>query len=163
MDKHSATQCTPNPIFKPFPNSILLTMLNDITINLDAFGAPQPQHLICHQVLPIPPQKHIFWNCLLCTVLVVVFLPLTVPSGLSPNHLPTVSGVTFLHYKADIATLLFIYFNFLFPQYIFFLLYSMVTQLRIHVYILFSHIIMFHHRWLALHFDKKTRDKFSAL
>ena len=26
-------------------------------------------------------------------------------------------------------------------------LYSMVTQLHIHVYILFSHIIMFHHKW----------------
>ena len=28
-----------------------------------------------------------------------------------------------------------------------FLLYSMVTQLHIHVYILFSHIIIFHHKW----------------
>jgi len=28
------------------------------------------------------------------------------------------------------------------------LLYSMVTQLHIHVYILFSHIIMLHHKWL---------------
>ena len=28
-----------------------------------------------------------------------------------------------------------------------FLLYSMVTQLHIHVYILFSHIIMRHHKW----------------
>jgi len=38
---------------------------------------------------------------------------------------------------------------FLFPQYItFFLLYSMVTQLHIHVRILFLHIIMLHHKWL---------------
>ena len=37
------------------------------------------------------------------------------------------------------------YFILLFPQYIiFFLLYSMMTQLHIHVYILFSHIIMVH-------------------
>ena len=28
-----------------------------------------------------------------------------------------------------------------------FLLYSMVTQLHIHVHILFSHIIMLHHKW----------------
>ena len=31
-----------------------------------------------------------------------------------------------------------------------FLLYSMVTQLHIHVYILFSHIIMLHHKWLNI-------------
>ena len=30
------------------------------------------------------------------------------------------------------------------------LLYSMVTQLHTHVYILFSHIIMFHHKWLHI-------------
>jgi len=29
-----------------------------------------------------------------------------------------------------------------------FLLYSTVTQLHIHVYIFFSHIIMLHHKWL---------------
>ena len=28
-----------------------------------------------------------------------------------------------------------------------FLLYGMVTQLHIHVYIVFSHIVMFHHKW----------------
>ena len=28
-----------------------------------------------------------------------------------------------------------------------FLLYSKVTQLHIHIYILFPHIIMFHHKW----------------
>ena len=28
-----------------------------------------------------------------------------------------------------------------------FLLYNMVTQLHIHVYIIFSHIIMLHHKW----------------
>ena len=46
-----------------------------------------------------------------------------------------------------------LYFDFfkLFPQYnFFFLLYSMVTQLHIHVYILFSHIIMLHHKWLDI-------------
>ena len=31
-----------------------------------------------------------------------------------------------------------------------FLLYSMVAQLHIHVYILFSHIIMLHHKWLDI-------------
>ena len=31
-----------------------------------------------------------------------------------------------------------------------FLLYSMVTQLHTHVYILFSHIIMLHHKWLDI-------------
>ena len=36
------------------------------------------------------------------------------------------------------------------PQYIFFLLFSMVTQLHIQVYILFSHIIMLHHGWIML-------------
>ena len=37
----------------------------------------------------------------------------------------------------------------LLPQYkFFFLLYSMVTQLHMHVYILFSHIIMLHPKWL---------------
>ena len=38
------------------------------------------------------------------------------------------------------------YFNSYFPNIIFFLLYSMVTQLHIHVYILFSHIIRLHHK-----------------
>ena len=33
---------------------------------------------------------------------------------------------------------------------LFFLLYSMVTQLYIHAYILFSHIIMLHHKWLDI-------------
>ena len=37
-----------------------------------------------------------------------------------------------------------------FPNAIFFLLYSMVTQLHIHVYILFSLIIMLHHKWLDI-------------
>ena len=31
-----------------------------------------------------------------------------------------------------------------------FLLYSTVTQLQIYVYILFSHIIMLHHKWLDI-------------
>ena len=35
-------------------------------------------------------------------------------------------------------------------QVFFFLLYSMVTQLHIHVHILFSHIIMLHHKWLDI-------------
>ena len=39
-----------------------------------------------------------------------------------------------------------IYIKLLFPQYIFFLLCSMVIQLHIHVYILFPHIIMLHHK-----------------
>ena len=37
-----------------------------------------------------------------------------------------------------------------FPNTIFFLLHSMVTQLHIHVYILFSHIIVLHHKWLDI-------------
>ena len=45
---------------------------------------------------------------------------------------------------ASLSLILFSFF--LFPQYIiFFLLYSMVTQLHIHVYILFSPIIMLYH------------------
>ena len=38
------------------------------------------------------------------------------------------------------------FFLLLFPQYNFFLLYCMVTQLHIHVHIRFSHIIMLHHK-----------------
>ena len=37
------------------------------------------------------------------------------------------------------------FFKLLFPQYSFLLLYSMVTQLHIHVDILSSHIVMLHH------------------
>ena len=44
------------------------------------------------------------------------------------------------------TALIFFSFSFLFPQYIFFLLYSMVMQLHIHVYILFSHIIILHRK-----------------
>ena len=41
-------------------------------------------------------------------------------------------------------------FEFLFPQYsFFFLLHSMVTQVRIHVHTLFSHRSMLHHQWLG--------------
>ena len=36
------------------------------------------------------------------------------------------------------------------PIHFFFLLYSMVTQLHMHVYISFSHIIMLHHKWLDI-------------
>ena len=44
-----------------------------------------------------------------------------------------------------------LFYFFLFSQYIiFFLLYSMVTQLHKHVYIFFSHIIMLHHKWLDI-------------
>jgi len=48
--------------------------------------------------------------------------------------------------------LLIIYlFIFEFPHYIiFFLLYSTVTQLHIYVYILFSHLIMLHHKSLDI-------------
>ena len=38
----------------------------------------------------------------------------------------------------------------IFPIQFYFLLYSMVTQLHIHVHILFSHIIMPHHEWLDI-------------
>ena len=31
-----------------------------------------------------------------------------------------------------------------------FLLYNKVTQLHVHVYIIFSHIIMLHHKWLDI-------------
>ena len=37
-----------------------------------------------------------------------------------------------------------------FPDTIFFLLYSVVTQLHMHVYITFSLIIMLHHKWLDI-------------
>ena len=40
---------------------------------------------------------------------------------------------------------LILFFNY-FPNTNFFLLYSMMTQLHIHVHILFSHIIMLHHK-----------------
>ena len=43
-----------------------------------------------------------------------------------------------------------IIFNSYFPNMIFFLLYSMVTQLHIHVHILFSHIIMLRHKWVDI-------------
>ena len=36
------------------------------------------------------------------------------------------------------------------PIQFYFLLYSMVTQLHIHVHILLSHIIMLHHKWLNI-------------
>ena len=42
--------------------------------------------------------------------------------------------------------LLLLFFNSYFPNTIFFLLYSVVTQLHIHIYILFSHIIMLHRK-----------------
>ena len=43
-----------------------------------------------------------------------------------------------------------IIFNSYFPNTFFFLLYSMMSQLHIHVYILFSHSIMLHHEWLDI-------------
>ena len=56
-----------------------------------------------------------------------------------------------VHTFYSIKSLLFFFFKkLLFPQYIFFLLYSMVPQLHIHVHILFSHTIMFHHKWLDI-------------
>ena len=51
---------------------------------------------------------------------------------------------------------IFIYFllnfflNCYFPNTFFSLLYSMVTQLHIHVHILFLHIILLHHKWLDI-------------
>ena len=51
-----------------------------------------------------------------------------------------------------------LYFLLLFPQYIFILLYSMVTQLPIHVYIIFSHIIMLHHKWLDIVLSAAQQD-----
>ena len=44
---------------------------------------------------------------------------------------------------------IYLFFNY-FPNTIFFLLYSVVTQLHIHVHILFSPIIMLHHKWLDI-------------
>ena len=43
-----------------------------------------------------------------------------------------------------------LFFNCYFPNTVFFQLYSMVTQLHIHIYILFSHIIMLHQKWLDI-------------
>ena len=42
------------------------------------------------------------------------------------------------------------FFSWYSPNTIFFLLYSMVSQLHKHVYILFSPIIMLHHKWLDI-------------
>ena len=39
-----------------------------------------------------------------------------------------------------------------------FLLYSMVTQLQIHVYIVFSHIIVLHHKWSDILSSAKKQD-----
>ena len=51
------------------------------------------------------------------------------------------------------------FFLLLFPQYnFFFLLYSKVTQLHIHIYILFSHIIMLHHKWLDIVLSATQQD-----
>ena len=44
----------------------------------------------------------------------------------------------------------YLFFYCYFPSTIFLPLYSMETQLHIHVNILFSHIIMFHHKWLDI-------------
>ena len=79
------------------------------------------------------------------------------------HHVPSqVTRFSSLCYTADLVrnflqvlyTWLFIFsylfFNCYFPNTIFFLLYSMVTQLHIHVHILFSHIIMLHHKWLEI-------------
>ena len=44
----------------------------------------------------------------------------------------------------------FYFLNCYFLNTIFFLLYGMVTQLHIHVHILFLHIIMLHHKWLDI-------------
>ena len=45
-----------------------------------------------------------------------------------------------------------------FPNTIFFLLYSMVTQLHIHVFIIFSPIIMFHCKWLNIVLSATQQD-----
>ena len=52
-------------------------------------------------------------------------------------------------YREIIGFIYFI-FNCYFPNMVFFLLYSMVTQFHIHVYILFSHIIMLHQKLLDI-------------
>ena len=46
--------------------------------------------------------------------------------------------------------LIIIIFNSYFPNTIFFILYSMVTQLYVHVHILFLHITMLHRKWLDI-------------
>jgi len=48
------------------------------------------------------------------------------------------------------------FFNYYFPNTIFFLLYSMVTQLHINVHILFLHIITLHHKWLDIIVSSKS-------
>ena len=58
----------------------------------------------------------------------------------TPNHI----SLFFFSYQVVLIVT-----NCYFPTTLFFfLLYSMVTQLHIYVYILFSHIIMLHHKWL---------------
>ena len=60
------------------------------------------------------------------------------------QNFPVRKGYYFFFKKKNLIFLL------LFPQYNFFLLYSMITQLHIHVYILFSPIIMVHLKWLNI-------------
>ena len=43
-------------------------------------------------------------------------------------------------------------------QFFFFLLYGMVTQLHMHVYILFSPIITLHHKWLDIVLSATQQD-----
>lgn len=58
VDRHGATQHIQNPTFKSFSNCIIPNSFNGITTNSAALefiqSFPQPQHLICHQVLYIP-------------------------------------------------------------------------------------------------------------
>ena len=63
-------------------------------------------------------------------------------------------NITQIHFfSVQIGQIQFLFFKFFycyFPKTIFFLLNSMVTKLHIHEYILFSHIIMLHHKWLHI-------------
>ena len=59
----------------------------------------------------------------------------------------------------------FFYFYFLIvisPIQFFFLLYSMVTQLHVHVYNLLSHTIMLHHKWLDIVLHSATEQDLIA-
>ena len=65
---------------------------------------------------------------------------------------------TYNFFQLTIAFLFIYFLLLLFPQDSFFLLYSIVTQLHIHIYILFSPIIMLHHKQLDIVLSATQQD-----
>ena len=66
----------------------------------------------------------------------------------------SISGISYKKFKTQfqVSSVMpeILFFKLLFPQYNFFLLYSIVIHLHIPVHILFSHIIMLHHKLLDI-------------